>query len=141
VIISYSRQLYAMARSGYLPAVLATVNTRFRTPHVAMIAGGIVGIIALCTGTTGTVITLSALGAVVMYIICMISLLVLRRKEPDMVRPFKVPLYPWFPWIALILGVICMIAMIWYNWLLSIVFFGVLLVIGIFFIAFRKPKA
>ena len=140
VIISYSRQLYAMARSGYLPAVLATVNTRFRTPHVAMIAGGIVGIIALCTGTTGSVITLSALGAVVMYIISMISLLVLRRKEPDMVRPFKVPLYPWFPWIALILAVICMIAIIWYNGLLSIVFFGLMFVIGVLFIMFRKKN-
>jgi len=42
VIISYSRQLYAVARDGYLPKVLARVNTRHRTPHVAMIVGSVV---------------------------------------------------------------------------------------------------
>lgn len=138
VIISYSRQIYAMARSGYLPEVLARVHTRFRTPHVAMIAGGIVGIIALCLGNTGQVITLSALGAVVMYIISMISLLVLRRKQPAMERPFKVPLYPWFPLTALVLGVVCLVAIVWYNLVMSAVFFGALGVIIILFMIYRK---
>jgi ethanolamine permease len=138
VIISYSRQLYAMARSGYLPQVLARVHTRFRTPHIAMIAGGVIGIIALCLGNTGQVITLSALGAVVMYIISMISLLVLRRKQPTLERPFKVPLYPWFPIIALVLGVVCLIAIVWYNLLMSVVFFGVLVLIIISFMIYRK---
>lgn len=138
VIISYSRQIYAMARSGYLPEVLARVHTRFRTPHIAMIAGGIVGIIALCLSDTGEVITLSALGAVVMYIISMISLLVLRRKQPAMERPFKVPLYPWFPLIALVLGIVCLAAIVYYNLLMSLVFFGVLALIIIPFMLYRK---
>jgi ethanolamine permease len=138
IIISYSRQLYAMARSGYLPKVLATVNKRHRTPHVALLTGGGIGIIALCIGNTGEVITLSALGAVVMYIISMVSLLVLRRKQPAMERPFKVPLYPWFPWTALILAVVCLIAIIWYNLWLSVIFFGLLLLLAGLFIAFRK---
>jgi ethanolamine permease len=133
IIISYSRQLYAMARSGYLPAALAIVNKRFRTPHVALVAGGAIGVIALCTGTTDKVIILSALGAVVMYIISMISLLVLRRTQPGMVRPFKVPLYPWLPVIALLLGIICLVAIVWYNWLLSVVFFAGLLLIVVLF--------
>jgi len=103
-----------------------------------MVAGGLVGIVALCLCTTDDVITLSALGAVVMYVISMISLLVLRYRQPDMVRPFKVPLYPWFPWIALILGIVCMIAIIWYNLLLSAVFFAGFLVVTVVFIPFRK---
>jgi ethanolamine permease len=138
IIISYSRQLYAMARSGFLPEVLATVSKRFRTPYVALLAGGGIGIIALCIGNTGEVITLSALGAVVMYIISMISLLVLRRKQPDMERPFKVPLYPWFPWTALILAVVCLVAIVWYNLWLSVIFFGFLLLLVALFVTFRK---
>jgi ethanolamine permease len=138
IIISYSRQLYAMARSGYLPQVLARVHTRFQTPNVAMITGGLVGIIALCIGNTDQVIILSALGAVVMYIISMISLLVLRRTQPGLERPFKVPLYPWFPWTALVLAVVCLIAIVWYNVLLSVIFFGVLLLLVALFSMFRK---
>jgi ethanolamine permease len=139
IIISYSRQLYAMARSGYLPQVLASVHKRFQTPHVAMITGGIVGIIALCIGNTDQVIILSALGAVVMYIISMISLLVLRRTQPGMERPFKVPLYPWFPWTALILAIVCLIAIIWYNLWLSVIFFGALGLLMVLFVVLRKP--
>jgi ethanolamine permease len=139
IIISYSRQLYAMARSGFLPEVLARVSKRFRTPYVALLTGGGVGVIALCIGNTGEVITLSALGAVVMYIVSMISLLVLRRKQPNMERPFKVPLYPWFPWTALILAVVCLVAIVWYNLWLSVLFFAVLVLLMILFVAFRKP--
>jgi ethanolamine permease len=139
IIISYSRQIYAMARSGFLPEVLALVSKRFRTPYVALLTGGGIGIIALCIGNTGEVITLSALGAVVMYIISMISLLVLRHKQPDMERPFKVPLYPWFPWTALILAVVCLVAIVWYNLWLSVIFFGALVLLLILFVVFRKP--
>jgi ethanolamine permease len=138
IIISYSRQIYAMARSGFLPEVLALVSKRFRTPYVALLTGGGIGIIALCIGNTGEVITLSALGAVVMYIISMISLLVLRHKQPDMERPFKVPLYPWFPWTALILAVVCLIAIVWYNPWLSVIFFGLLFLLVALFVLFRK---
>ncbi|OQP62346.1 ethanolamine permease [Niastella vici] len=138
IIISYSRQLYAMARSGYLPAVLATVNKRFRTPHIALLVGGGIGIIVVRFGNTNDAITLSALGALMLYIVSMISLLVLRRTHPNMERPFKVPLYPWFPWTALVLAVVCLIAIIWYNPKLSIYFFGALLVLAALFMAFRR---
>jgi ethanolamine permease len=138
VIISYSRQLYAVARDGYLPKVLAKVNTKHRTPHVAMIAGGVVGIIALCIFNTGDVIILSALGAVVMYIISLISLLVLRRKLPAMERPFKVPLYPWFPLTALVLALVCLVSIIWYNLWLSLIFFVALGLLMALFMIFRK---
>jgi ethanolamine permease len=77
----------------------------------------------------------------VMYIISMISLLVLRRTQPDLVRPFKVPLYPWFPLIALLLGIVCLVAIVWYNWLLSVIFFaGLLLIVLLFSILGQSRK-
>jgi ethanolamine permease len=45
---------------------------------------------------------LSGLGAVVVYMVSMISLFVLRRKEPDLERSFRAPLYVVFPAIALV---------------------------------------
>ena len=47
IILGYSRQIFALARAGYLPAVLARVHPRFRTPHLAILAGGVVGIAAI----------------------------------------------------------------------------------------------
>lgn len=139
-ILAYSRQVFAMARSGYLPRFLATVNKKFNTPHWAVIVGGLVGCIALFTGTTDQIIIISVMGAVVMYMMSMISLFILRVKEPHLERPFSAPLYPVFPAIALVITIICMVAIIYYNFLLSMVFFAGLAVVLIIFLLMGKHK-
>ena len=139
LIIGYSRQIFALSRSGFLPSALSYVNARFRTPHWALIAGGIVGLICLYSGTTDKVIIISALGAVVMYCISMISLLKLRKFH--IAHPgFKTPLYPWFPLIALVLSVMCLLAMIWYNFLLCLIFFGGLVILLLIFVLTGRHK-
>jgi len=139
-ILAGSRQIFAMARSGYLPATLAKVNHHFKTPHWSIIAGGFVSFAALLTGTTSQVIILSVLGAVVMYITSMICLFILRLKEPDLIRPFKSPFYPVFPAIALLISVICLIAIVYYNFFLSLIFAAGLIVTIIIFILTGKHK-
>ena len=128
--IGYSRQLYALARSGYLPGFLADVNARFRTPHWALITGGLIGYVALFSGTTGEIIIMSALGAVVMYIISMLSLFRLRTREPHLERPFVAPLYPYVPFVALLLSLVCLVAIVYYNPWLSLLF-AILLVVAV----------
>jgi ethanolamine permease len=124
IIISYSRQLFALARAGFLPGVLATVNRRFKTPHAALLAGGGAGMLMLFFANTGQIIILSALGAVVMYIISMVSLFQLRRIAPDLARPFKTPFYPIFPGTALVLSVVSLLSIVYYNPFISLLFLG-----------------
>ncbi|RZK76457.1 MAG: ethanolamine permease, partial [Pedobacter sp.] len=139
-ILASSRQVYAMARSGYLPSILAAVNKRFKTPHWAVVAGGLVSFIALYTGTTSQIIILSVLGAIVMYIMSMISLFILRKKEPLLERPFSAPLYPFFPAVALIISVICMVAIVYYNFMISLVFFVGMALASLLFVYLGKHK-
>ena len=139
LIIGYSRQIFALSRSGFLPKKLSEVNTKFQTPHWALIAGMIVGLISLFTGTTDKVIIISALGAVVMYCISMISLFRL-RKQASHQPSCKTPLYPWFPAIALLLSFVSLIAIIYYNFLLSIIFFTGLILAFILFKMFNKQQ-
>ncbi|MXV16121.1 ethanolamine permease [Hufsiella ginkgonis] len=135
IILSYSREIYALARSGYLPRFLSQVHPKTRVPHWALIAGGLVGCISLLTNTTGQVIILSAMGAVVMYITSMISLFVIRKKEPGLHRPFIAPFYPLFPAIALVLSVISLAAITWFNPRLALLFVaGMVLMGGICFL-------
>ena len=140
-IIGYSRQVFALARAGYLPGFLARVNSRFQTPHWALVAGGVVGCVSLLTGTTDKLIILSVLGAVLMYLISLLSLFVLRRKEPDLVRPFVTPFSRWFPLVATVLSIISLGAIVYYNWLLSLVFFVSLgLLLGLYvMLGLAKP--
>lgn len=140
IIIGYSRQIYALARENYLPSFLSKVNHRFQTPHWALIVGALIGMAAVVFGNTSQVIILSALGAVVMYIISMASLFTLRKKEPLLERPFKTPFYPIFPIISMTISIICLIAIIWYNFILSLWFFGGLLLVIIIFVSTGKHK-
>lgn len=140
IIIANSRQLFALARSGYLPKPLSKLNKRFHTPHWALIAGALVGILALYSGETDELILFSVLGAVVMYIVSMISLFALRKKEPLLNRPFKAPFYPYFPAIAFLLSVVCLAAIIYYNPLISLLFFGLLFVFIVFFVFTGRHK-
>jgi len=139
-ILASSRQVFAMARSGYLPRGLAKINHRFKTPHWSVIAGGFVSFVALFTGTTSQVIILSVLGAVVMYMMSMISLFILRKKEPGLSRTFKAPFYPVFPAIALILSTVCLVAIIYYNLMVSGIFLAGLAAAIILFIIMGKHK-
>jgi ethanolamine permease len=139
-ILASSRQVFAMARSGYLPKGLAKINHRFKTPHWSVIAGGFVSFAALFTGTTSQVIILSVLGAVVMYMMSMISLFILRKKEPGLSRTFKAPFYPVFPAIALILSTVCLVAIVYYNLAVSCIFLAGLAAAIILFVLMGKHK-
>ncbi len=131
--LGYSRQLYVLARNGYLPAFLAQINTRFQTPHWALVVGGSVGLLALMSGSTAQIIVLSVLGAMVMYASSLLSLFALRRREPLLERPFRTPLYPFLPALALVLAGVCLVAIVWFNPITSVLFTGVgLLALGLF---------
>ncbi|HDX8380704.1 TPA: ethanolamine permease [Aeromonas salmonicida] len=138
IIMGYSRQIFALARAGYLPGALASVNRRFRTPHWAILAGGVVGILAIFSDSlivmgglslTANIVTMAVFGAIVMYIISMAALFKLRRSEPALERPFRAPLYPFAPALALGLAVLCLVAMVYYNGLLALIF-GALMLAG-----------
>lgn len=140
LITSSSRQLFALSRSSYLPKFLSHIHPRFQTPINALAVGAVIGIVAIMSGTTSQLIILSVLGAVVMYIISMIAVFVLRTKQPNLVRPFKVPFYPIMPFIALLLSVVCLVAIVYYNWQVSVLFFTLLLIIVLVYVALDKHR-
>jgi ethanolamine permease len=115
IIVGYSRQTYAMARTGYLPKCLARVNTTFHTPHWALVIPGVVGIVAATTGLTAVVITISVFGAVALYLLSLVAFLVLRCKERNLKRPFKVKWGGVVAGISLLMGLFCLYSLVRYN--------------------------
>ena len=131
IILGYSRQIFALAREAYLPSYFAGVHPRFKTPHRAILAGGVIGIAAIFSDElikiggqtlTANIVTMAVFGAILMYILSMLSLFRLRRLEPAMVRPFRAPFYPYFPAFALFGALVCMGTMIFYNPLIFAIF-------------------
>lgn len=128
LILAAGRSTFEMGRVRNLPAFLGKISPRFKTPAYALIANMVIGIIALISGETAIIITISVFGALTLYIISMISLFVLRKNEPDLQRPFRVPLYPIFPGTALVIAIAAFIAMLVYNLRWGILYLSILMI-------------
>ena len=91
IIYAYSRQLFALSRAGYLPRALS-VTTGRKTPAIALIVPGAIGfLLAAITEDGATMINIAVFGAAVSYVLMTLSHIVLRRKEPDLERPYRTP--------------------------------------------------
>lgn len=137
IVMGYARQIFALARAGFLPGALARVHPRFQTPHVATLAGGLVGIAAIYSDNlvtiagqslTASIVVMAVFGALVMYGMSMAALFKLRRSEPDLARPYRAPLYPVFPAFALAMAAICFVALVIFNPVIFLVFAGIMIV-------------
>lgn len=115
IILVAGRSTFEFGRVRFAPPFLGKVNPQFQTPANALLLNMGIGIVALLTGKTGDIITMSVFGALTLYILSMVSLLRLRKKEPGLARPFRVPLYPFFPCTALVIAIVSLVAMALYN--------------------------
>jgi len=139
IILAAGRASLEFGRMNYAPAALGKIHPRFQTPANALVVNMLIGIVALLTNKTAEIITLSVFGALTLYIISMIALFRLRKKEPELARPFKAPLYPVFPLLALVIAAIALVALTIYNPMLALVYFLILgLCYGVFVIFNRK---
>lgn len=90
IMYAYSRQTFALSRAGYLPKSLSVTNSR-KSPMLALIVPGVIGFALSLTGQGATLLNMAVFGAAVSYVLMMVSHIVLRRREPDMPRPYRTP--------------------------------------------------
>jgi len=93
----------------------------------------IIGIIALLTGKTAEIITVACFGALTLYMVSMVSVIKLRKSQPNMARPFKVPFYPVSPILALVISVVAFLSITILNPVIALIYFGIILLSFIWF--------
>jgi APA family basic amino acid/polyamine antiporter len=105
------RIFFSMARDGLLPPVFARVHPKFKTPHVTTILTGVIvgGIAAFAT--VDEMVSLTNIGTLFAFILVCVGVIVLRHKDPDRPRPFRVPFGPYF---LPLLGAISCAALIYF---------------------------
>ena len=111
-VLGASRLMYAMAKDGMLPRYFAQVHEQHNTPGNAILAIGAACALAPLAGRTILVwlVDAGSFTIVVAYIFVAFAFLALRRNEPDMPRPFRLPAGVWMGRIALLsgLGLFCL---------------------------------
>lgn len=122
LMLAAGRSTYEFEKVNFGRSWLATIHPRFQTPANALLFNMVLGIAALLTGRTGEIITLSVFGALTLYAVSMVSVMALRRKEPDLPRPFRTPAFPVFPLVALALSLLALVTVAIYNPRVALIF-------------------
>jgi len=97
VLFGQSRILYTMAADGLLPAQLARVHPTYRTPHITTILTGLLGAVLAAGFPISVLCEMVSVGTLFAFVVVCLGVLVLRRTDPDLPRPFKVPGGPIVP--------------------------------------------
>ena len=133
------RIFFSMARDGLLPQSFAKVHPRFRTPHVTTILTGVVvGVCAMFT-SIDEMVDLTNIGTLFAFILVCVGIIILRKREPDRPRAFKIPGSPAIPLLGVVSCLYLMLGLPWVTW----VRFAVWLLVGIyvyFSYGFRRSR-
>ncbi|HLO47786.1 MAG TPA: amino acid permease [Kamptonema sp.] len=129
LLLGQSRILYALATDGLLPAKIAAIHPKFKTPYVAIILSGIVAIFLAGLLPISLLAELVSIGTLMAFGIVCIGVLILRQTQPDLHRPFKTPLVPLVPVLGVLICGVQMLSLSGATWLRLVVWVVIGLVI------------
>ena len=122
IIYAYGRNTYSLSRAGYFPKFLSVTHGERKTPHVALVAGAIVGYAVImlvwylqrqggegAAQVVAAVLNMAVFAAVISYSLQCLSFILLRRNLPNIIRPFR---SPWGVPGAAIAGIIAVVALV-----------------------------
>jgi ethanolamine permease len=124
IIYAYGRNTYSLSRAGYFPKVLSVTHGERKTPYVALIAGAVVGYILAyviyyvgtvrgdtTAAVVGALLYMAVFGAVISYFMQCLSFIMLRRRLPNISRPYRSPVGEWGAAVAGIIALVCLVSL------------------------------
>jgi len=143
MMIVTSRMMYGMARDKALPEGLSKVSPKFRTPALAVLVTMILTIIPLGLyffGDISTVANATVFGVLITFFLVNLSLIVLRKKKPELKRPFRLkPNISWIPIVALLGCIVCLGLLFTFD-LLTIIIQAIIVICGVIVFYAMKSK-
>ncbi len=117
MLYTLSRIIYTMSRDGLLPKRLGQLSPRTQTPVFTtwLLAIGLALLAALVP--LNELAAAISLGTLVAFAVVNVAVLVLRRQQPDLERPFRVPLGPVIPVVAIIINIVLILGMPGATWI------------------------
>jgi APA family basic amino acid/polyamine antiporter len=112
-----TRILFAMARDGLVSAKFAVVNPRTMTPVTNTVIVAVAAAILAAVVPLDKLADMVSIGTLTAFIVVSIGVIILRVREPDLPRPFKVPGYPVTPVLSVIACGYILFSLRWYTWL------------------------
>ena len=133
MLMGQPRIFFSMARDGLLPPVFGKVHPKFGTPYVTTIVTGTIAAVVAGFFPVGLLGELVSIGTLLAFVIVCGGVIVLRRRSPDMHRPFKTPLVPLVPILGILICGGLMAGLPGDTWIRLLVWMVIGIVIYIFY--------
>ena len=136
--LGQARIWFAMSRDRLLPDVFSNLHPRFRTPAFATWFAGVLVAIPAGLFDVGTLAELSNIGTLFAFVLVSIGVLVLRAKQPERRRGFRVPFGPVFPVLSIVFCVLLMAGLPVLTWMR---FFGWLVIGLVVYVLYSRKRS
>ena len=128
MLLGQSRVFFSMSRDGLLPKLFSSVHPRFRTPWISSITVGFFVAVLAAALPLNVLDEMVSIGTLLAFVIVSAGVWVIRRRSPDLPRPFKTPWVPLTPILAILISLAMMLSLAQATWIRLIVW----LIIGMF---------
>ncbi len=125
MLLGQPRIFFSMSRDGLLPPIFHKVHPKFKTPYISTILTGLVAMVFAGTLPISKLGELVSIGTLLAFVIVCVSIIILRKKRPEIPRPFKTPWVPWIPALGALICLAQMLALPVETWLRLIVWMAI----------------
>jgi basic amino acid/polyamine antiporter, APA family len=129
MLLGQSRVFYSMSNDGLLPRLFSDVHPRFRTPWRSNLALMVFVGLFSAFAPISVVGKMTSIGTLLAFVLVCGGILVMRKTQPDMPRPFRTPLVPLVPILGVLCNLFLMLGLGWSNWMRLVVWLAIGLII------------
>jgi APA family basic amino acid/polyamine antiporter len=136
MLLGQSRVFFSMSKDGLLPKFFSQVHPKFRTPWISSITVGLVVAVFASTIPLDKLGEMTSIGTLLAFIIVCAGVMALRKRSPELPRPFRAPMMPLTPILGILISLAMMLGLPGDTWLRLVIWLAVGLVI--YFLYSRK---
>src|SRR2546421_7426390 len=117
MLMGQSRVFFSMARDGLLPKLFSRVHPRFRTPWISSLTVGTFVAVLAASLPINVLDEMVSIGTLLAFVIVCAGVWVLRRRNPELERPFKTPWVPIVPILGIVISLAMMVSLTGLTWI------------------------
>jgi APA family basic amino acid/polyamine antiporter len=133
MLLGQSRVFFSMSKDGLLPKFFSNVHPKFRTPWISSITVGLVVATFASLIPLASLGEMTSIGTLLAFIIVCAGVWVLRKRSPELARPFRAPWMPFTPIAGIVVSLTMMLFLPLLTWIRLFIWLAVGLVIYYFY--------
>lgn len=116
MMLGQSRIYYSISKDGLLPKVFSKIHPKHGIPHNATIFASVITALFAGLFPLHVLSELVSIGTLMAFTIVCLSIIVLRKTQPDLKRPFRTPFVPFIPLLGAAICIMQMVSLPWTTW-------------------------